>query len=101
MSVQPTDQEAIERSVLLTHKVGLHARPSVKLTKLAKQYDAVIAIKPDDREDWTDAKSIVKVMALKAKQGVTLHFKAEGSDAQSALDAMVGLVERNFDDGGD
>ena len=54
-----------------------------------------------NREDWTDAKSIVKVMALKAKQGVTLHFKAEGSDAQSALDAMVGLVERDFDDGGD
>ncbi|MEM8586777.1 MAG: HPr family phosphocarrier protein [Pseudomonadota bacterium] len=101
MSVQPTEQEAIERSVLLTHEVGLHARPSVKLTKLAKRYTAVIAIKPDGREDWTDAKSIVKVMALKAKQGVTLHFKAEGSDAESALDAMVGLVERNFDDDGD
>ncbi|MEM7444070.1 MAG: HPr family phosphocarrier protein [Pseudomonadota bacterium] len=100
MSVMPTDDEAIERSVLLTHEVGLHARPSVKLTKLAKQYAAAIAIKPDDRDDWTDAKSIVKVMALKAKQGVTLHFKAEGSDAESALDAMVGLVERNFDDGG-
>lgn len=100
MSVQPTGQEAIERSVLLTHEVGLHARPSVKLTKLAKQYTAAIAIKPDDRDDWTDAKSIVKVMALKAKQGVTLHFKAEGSDAERALDAVVGLVERNFDDGG-
>lgn len=101
MSIQPTDEEAIERSVLLTHEVGLHARPSVKLTKLAKRYTAAIAIKPGDREDWTDAKSIVKVMALKAKQGVTLHFKAEGSDAQSALDAMIGLVERNFDDDGD
>ena len=100
MSEAPSSAEAIERSVLLTHDVGLHARPSVKLTKLAKQYAASIAIKPDDRENWTDAKSIVKVMALQAKPGVTLHFTAEGSAAESALDAMVGLVERDFDDGG-
>ena len=100
MTVMPSSSPAIEKSVLLDHDVGLHARPSVKLTKLAKRYAADIAIKPDDGADWTDAKSIVKVMALKAKKGMMLHFKAEGSDAQVAVDAMVGLVERNFEDGG-
>lgn len=100
MSATPRSDAAIERSVLLDHEVGLHARPSVKLTKLAKRFSSAIALKPDDKPDWTDAKSIVKVMALKAGKGTTLRFRAEGDDAHSALDALVGLVQRNFDDGG-
>jgi phosphocarrier protein len=96
----PSNSSPVERSVLLDHEVGLHARPSVKLTKLAKQFSASIDLRPGDHNDWTDAKSIVKVMALKARRGTVLQFRAEGDDAQFAVDALVDLVERNFDDGG-
>ena len=49
---------------------------------------------------WFDAKSIVKVMAAKAPKGTTMHLRAEGEDADEAIDALVGLVERDFDEGG-
>jgi phosphocarrier protein HPr len=88
-----------EASVLITHDVGLHARPSVKLTKLAKTYAARIDLALGAEGPWIDAKSIVKVMATKAPKGATLFLRAEGADADAAIAALVGLVERDFDEG--
>jgi phosphocarrier protein HPr len=88
----------ISGTVLLTHEVGLHARPSVKLTKLAKTFRAGIEIGPGPDGPWIDAKSIVKVMAAKMPQGSHIHFRATGPDAQAAVAALVELVERDFDD---
>ena len=88
----------VSGSVLLTHEVGLHARPSVKLTKLAKTFAAGIEIGPGPDGPWIDAKSIVKVMAAKMPQGSTIHFRATGPDAQAAVAALIALVERDFDD---
>lgn len=85
-------------SVLLTHEVGLHARPSVKLTKLAKTFQSTIELGLDGGEIWIDAKSIVKVMAAKAPQGSTLYFRASGPDADKAVAALVALVDRDFDE---
>jgi phosphocarrier protein len=93
-------QSVIEASVVITHAVGLHARPSVKLTKLAKAFAARIDLALADAGPWVDAKSIVKVMATKAPQGATLFLRAEGADAPDAIAALVGLVERDFDEGG-
>ncbi|HWA44212.1 MAG TPA: HPr family phosphocarrier protein [Hypericibacter adhaerens] len=90
--------DATERSIVITHQVGLHARPSVKLTKLAKSFDADIRVRGEGTEDWVDAKSIVRVMGLKLREGTTIFFKADGPDAAQALDALVGLVERDFDE---
>lgn len=85
--------------VLLTHAVGLHARPSVKLTKLAKTFHARIRLATNPEGPWIDAKSIVKVMATKAPMGSTLHFRASGENAQGALDAILALIARDFDEG--
>ena len=81
---------------LLTNDVGLHARPSVKLTQLAKRFGAHIEFARTAAGPWVDAKSPVKVMRFKATQGETLHFRASGSDAAEALAAIVSLVERGF-----
>ena len=59
--------ETANGSVVITHDVGLHARPSVKLTKLAKGYASTLEIAGTADGPWIDAKSIVKVMAMKAK----------------------------------
>ncbi len=48
---------------------------------------------------WIDAKSIVKIMALKAPAGTRLHIRASGADAAKAVDALRALVERDFDEG--
>ncbi|WP_422367168.1 HPr family phosphocarrier protein [Pelagibius sp.] len=89
-----------QASVFMTHEIGLHARPSVKLTKLAKTFTAQIELAIAGAEGpWIDAKSIVKVMAAKAPKDKTLFFRAEGADAAAALAALTALVERDFDEG--
>lgn len=90
-----------QHRVLITHDVGLHARPSVKLTKLAKGFQSRIEIAGSEAGPWIDAKSIVKVMAMKAKQNTELHVRASGDDAEAAVDAIVDLVKRDFDEAGD
>ena len=91
-------ESRVSESVLLTHAVGLHARPSVKLTKLAKTFGSSIELGTGPDGPWIDAKSIVKVMAAKVPQGTEIHFEAEGTDASAAVTALLGLVERDFDE---
>lgn len=85
-------------SVTIMHPTGLHARPAVKLTKLAKSFPAEIRIRWIPDGSWVNAKSIVKVMGLKVRTGTEIEFEAHGDAADTALDALVGLVERNFDE---
>jgi phosphocarrier protein len=92
---------AADGSVVITHDVGLHARPSVKLTKLAKGFASTIEISGAAEGPWIDAKSIVKVMAMKARQNSTLFVRASGADAEAAVGAVLDLVRRDFDEAGD
>jgi phosphocarrier protein HPr len=97
MSTNPA--QVAEAHVLINHEVGLHARPSVKLTKLAKGFGARVLLALSEEGPWIDAKSIVKVMATKAPKGAVLFLRAEGTDARDAVEALVALVERDFDEG--
>jgi phosphocarrier protein HPr len=85
--------------VRMTHEVGLHARPSVKLTKLAKTFSARIDLALAEEGPWIDVKSIAKVMATKAPQNTILYFRAVGDDAAEAVRALITLVEQDFVDG--
>ena len=82
----------------LTNSIGLHARPSVKLTQLAKGFAAKVEIATGADGPWNDAKSPVKVMRVKAPNGATLFVRANGEDAADAVAAIVALVERRFDE---
>jgi phosphocarrier protein HPr len=84
--------------VELVNEVGLHARPSIKLTQLAKTFAASIEFALEPAGPWTDAKSPVKVMRVKAAKGATLHWRADGSDADAALAAIAALIARKFDE---
>ncbi|TPI42572.1 HPr family phosphocarrier protein [Mesorhizobium sp. B3-1-9] len=90
-----------EATVLITHAVGLHARPSVKFTKLAKSFAAEVEVAVAANGPWFDAKSIVKVMAAKAPKGTMLHIRATGDGAAQAVKALVDLVQRDFDEDAD
>jgi phosphocarrier protein HPr len=83
----------------MTHEVGLHARPSVKLTKLAKTFSASIDLALAEEGPWIDVKSIARVMATKAPQNTILYFRAAGDDATEAVRALIALVEQDFGDG--
>jgi phosphocarrier protein len=96
--VTPVSQASA--TVLIAHPTGLHARPAVKLTKLAKGFASQIRLRPEGQEAWIDAKSIVKVMALKLRTGSRMDLAAEGKDAPAAIEALQALVDRNFDEDG-
>lgn len=93
---------AARTEVVIDHPVGLHARPAIAFTKLAKTFShADIRIRGEGADGWTDAKSIVKVMALKLKGGTLLELRARGDQADDAIEALKSLVERRFDEGAD
>ena len=89
---------ALRTEVLITHPTGLHARPAVKLTKLAKTFPAEIRLRRAPDGDWVDAKSVVKVMGLKFRTGTTVELEAQGETAEAALAELRALVERDFDE---
>ncbi len=88
-----------QTQVVIKNAIGMHARPSVKFTKLAKSFQSSTEIAMQETGPWIDAKSIVKVMGMKAPKGTTLFIRANGDAAEEAIAALHGLVERDFDEG--
>ena len=88
--------EVVSDRAELTNEVGLHARPSVKLTRLAKTFDCSVEIALSADGPWVDAKSPVKVMRVKAPRGAVLHVRATGDGAQAAASAIMALVRDDF-----
>ena len=82
-------------TVTVTDPTGLHARPAVKLTKLAKKFESTIEIRAGDR--WINAKSPNAVMKLKARQGEVLEFRADGVDEEAAIEALLTLMESEIE----
>ena len=101
MTSEPVKVGSVPRArsrAVLTHVGGLHARPSIKLTQLAKRFDAAVWIAVAEHGPWTDAKSIARVMAMKTPHMATLYFMAEGEGADDAANALARLVESDFAD---
>ena len=83
-----------ERTVTVTHKVGLHARPASVFVQTASKFASDISVSCEGRT--ANAKSILTVLTLGAHQGAEITISAEGEDAEEALDTLVALVEDNF-----
>ena len=88
-----------EARVVITNPTGLHARPAVKLAQLAAGFDAHVEIRAGEDGEWVRARSTARVMKLKAGAQSTIHFRAEGSQADDALSALVDFVRRDFEEG--
>jgi len=87
----------LEREITISNKLGLHARASAKLVQLLQNYKANAFLVYRGRE--VNAKSIMGVMMLAAGVGNMITLRTEGVDEDSALQAMVDLFERKFDEG--
>ena len=85
-----------ETSVVITNKVGLHARPARLLVQTAAQYQSKVQVQCGDKT--ANAKSILGVLKLGAVLGDTLVLRAEGEDAESAVNTLTELVSRRFDE---
>ena len=83
-----------ERTVTIVNQVGLHARPAAQIVKLAAGFKSDITLARDELE--VNAKSIMGVMMLAAERGAQLLLRAEGPDADAALDALARLIADGF-----
>ncbi len=87
----------IKASVTISNKLGLHARASAKLTKLAGSYPCEVWLARGERR--VNAKSIMGVMMLAAGLGSTVEIEAKGEQAQEAMDALLALINDKFGEG--
>ena len=83
-----------ERTVQIVNKNGLHARPAAEIVKLAAKFKSEITVVKDDLD--VNGKSIMGVMMLAAEHGSEITFRAEGDDAEQALEALTTLVSNKF-----
>ena len=81
----------------IVNKLGLHARASAKLTKLASQFKCEVWATKNNRR--VNAKSIMGVMTLAAAKGSRIQLETTGDDEVEALTALVALVEDFFGEG--
>ena len=87
----------LEREITISNKLGLHARASAKLVQELHAYQASAFIACRGKE--VNAKSIMGVMMLAAGLGAAVKLRTDGSDEDAAMNAMVDLFERKFDEG--
>ena len=83
-----------QRDVEIMNKLGLHARPSAKLTQLASSFKSDVFMARNGRR--INAKSIMGVMMLAAAKGSTVTLETNGEDEQEAIDALAGLITSGF-----
>ena len=87
----------IKATLSISNKLGLHARASAKLTKLAGSFQSDVFISRNERR--VNAKSIMGVMMLAAGLGSTVDLEVNGSDEQAAMEALSALVNDKFGEG--
>ena len=88
------DSLMAERSVKIVNKLGIHARPAAEIVKTASRFGSNITIVREDLE--VNGKSIMGVMMLAAEHGSSITLRAEGPDADQALEALADLVHNRF-----
>lgn len=84
----------LKREVIITNKLGLHARAAARFVTLASRFASDIHLIRGERE--VNGKSIMGVMMLAATKGTRLQICATGADAEQALEDLANLVQQRF-----
>lgn len=87
---------AVERTVQISNKRGLHARAAAKFVKLVEELGADVRVIKDDMD--VCGTSIMGLLMLSASQNTSVRITASGDSAEAALNALADLIERRFDE---
>ena len=87
----------LQEDIVISNKLGLHARASAKLTQLAGQFKSDVWISRGNRR--FNAKSIMGVMMLAASKGSTVRLECGGEDEAVAIEALKALIHNKFGEG--
>jgi phosphocarrier protein HPr len=86
----------IRQSVLVSNRLGLHARAAAKLVRLASRFSSEVHLSREDANQQIDSKSILGVLMLAAAKGTRLVVSIEGKDEVEAAEAIRELFETRF-----
>jgi phosphocarrier protein HPr len=87
----------IKTRIIISNKLGLHARASAKLTKLATSFKSEVWMSRNGRR--VNAKSIMGVMMLAAGMGAEVEIETEGEDEAAAMSSILELINEKFGEG--
>ncbi|MDP8258745.1 MAG: HPr family phosphocarrier protein [Candidatus Aadella gelida] len=85
----------VEKEIVIKNKTGLHARPAALFVQVANKFDSEITITKDDNE--VNGKSIMGILMLAAERGSKIIIKADGDDAESALEELSEILLQETD----
>ena len=84
------------KEVTVKNQVGLHARPATYFIQKANEFKSTIWVEKDERQ--VSAKSLLGVLSMGIVRGTTVTLKAEGNDEEAAVNALVDLINSNFEE---
>ena len=84
--------ERAEAKFTVRAELGLHARPAGRFVTLAGHYECEIFVSREDDDEWVSGRSVLSILSLAAGQGTVLRLRAEGPDAEEAVEALGGLL---------
>ncbi|MEM7263858.1 MAG: HPr family phosphocarrier protein [Planctomycetota bacterium] len=82
----------------MTNRYGLHARASMRLSQLAKDFQSEIRLSRSEGNEEVDVKSTLGLLTLGAENGQEVRISVSGDDAEQAMEAILDLFERKFDE---
>ena len=85
-------------TVVISNRLGLHARPATLLAETAGRWDSDITVRRTDQANVVDCKSVLQIMLLAGTPGTELEFTATGGDAADAVVSLVEVVKSKFDE---
>ena len=85
-----------EKKVIISNKLGLHARAAAKIVTLTNKFQSIIEIINNDKK--ADAKSIIKILMLAAPHGTEVIITASGKDESAAIKSLENLIKAKFDE---
>ncbi|MBA0196062.1 PTS phosphocarrier protein NPr [Pectobacterium brasiliense] len=87
----------VRQTVEIKNKLGMHARPAMKLFELVQSFDAEVILRNDSGTE-AEASSVIAMLMLDSAKGRFIEVEATGPDEEQALAAVIGLFEAGFDE---
>ncbi|MHC3489394.1 PTS phosphocarrier protein NPr [Pectobacterium brasiliense] len=87
----------VRQTVEIKNKLGMHARPAMKLFELVQSFDAEVILRNDSGTE-AEASSVIAMLMLDSSKGRLIEVEATGPDEEQALAAVIGLFEAGFDE---
>ena len=96
MAAHSSREEGVAQEVVIQNRLGLHARPAAMFVREANRHRCDIHVEKDG--ETINGKSIMGLMMLAAGMGSKIRIRANGAGAPEALQSLLQLVERKFDE---